>query len=137
MHRGQAFDVVAAVFRPPAFDFAVAFVAAVPRSGTGVCDVASNLYPHRAKKKTAVPQTRTAATNSHAACSYSCPCSVFSWQVMQYRVHGTASSLFCCSSSWQELHSPYVPSLIRDSALSTSASSERSLCVWPNKNSLV
>src|ERR1700733_4552547 len=75
--------------------------------------------------------------NRTTAFAYSCPCSVFSWQVMQYRVHGTASSLFCCSSSWHELHSPYVPSLIRNSALSTSANSERSLCVWPNRNSLV
>ena len=61
--------------------------------------------PSQRKKKTAVPPNRTAATSTRRAI-YSCPCSVFSWQVMQYRVHGTASSLFCCSSSWQELHSP-------------------------------
>src|SRR6266481_3048497 len=27
------------------------------------------------------------------------PCSIFSWQAMQCFAHGTASSLFCCSSS--------------------------------------
>ncbi len=89
-------------------------------------NVGSAPYLRSAKKKTAVPQSRTAVTKLRRRAPYSCPCSVFSWQVMQYRVHGTASNRFCCSSSWHELHSPYVPSLIRASALSTSASSDRS-----------
>lgn len=37
---------------------------------------------------------------------YSSPCSIFSWQVMQCLAQGTASSRFCCSSSWQFAQTP-------------------------------
>jgi hypothetical protein len=36
--------------------------------------------------------------------SYNCPCSIFSWQEMQCLAQGTASSRFCCISSWQLAH---------------------------------
>jgi hypothetical protein len=38
---------------------------------------------------------------------WSSPCSIFSWQAIQCFAHGTASSRFCCSSSWQFAHTPY------------------------------
>jgi hypothetical protein len=37
---------------------------------------------------------------------YSSPCSIFSWHAMQCLAHGTASSRFCCISSWQFAHTP-------------------------------
>src|SRR5882724_4639079 len=61
------------------------------------------------------------------------PCSTInSWQVMQYRLHGTAVNRFALMSWPQWRHSPNVPLLIRPSAASTSSSSPRS-CAFCRK----
>src|SRR5882672_3029367 len=69
--------------------------------------------------------------------SYSRPCSCFSWQVTQCRAQGTASRRFSCSSSSHCTHVPNLLSLIRRSASSINANMDRSVLVWPNKNSFV
>src|ERR1700719_2350158 len=58
------------------------------------------------------------------------PFSNFSWHSMQCRVQGTASNRLGLISVPQDMHSPKLPSRIRDSAFSTIISSWRSLLLW-------
>src|ERR1041385_5249482 len=82
----------------------------------------------------------SAITDPYSLCVSSCPlwlkahcCStISSWQVMQYRLHGTAVNRFTLMSWPQCMHSPNVPLLMRPIAASTNCSSPRSCAFCRN-----